>query len=118
MNYWVLAVSDIARTIQVMIEARASVAGVANPAVYTALCRDACSNQKHPRITIIVAEEESEIVGYVVAILSSRDYWRYFAQWHPWLAGTIVWRRATKLLQIPPDLVVKFQSIDIVDVIL
>jgi len=61
-------------------EIRPNIGGSRDPSLYRAICQDALSDQ---RVVIVVAEEESRIVGFLLAVID-RDRWRMsFALRHP-----------------------------------
>lgn len=85
---------DIPQTVRVMSLASASLAGLTTPALFRAICGDACIPS--PRLVAIVSEDEGQIVGYAVAVIEGKRYWPSFACRHPLLASQIILKRVRK----------------------
>ena len=82
---------DLERLLTLVDEVKPSIGGSRNPSMYKALCREALSDR---RVVIVVAEEESEIMGFFLAVID-RNRWREsFAFRHPATMLKLMWDRA------------------------
>jgi ribosomal protein S18 acetylase RimI-like enzyme len=79
-----------------MDEIKPNIGGSRDPSLYSAICRDALLDQ---RVVIVVAEEKSEIIGFLLAVID-RDRWRMsFMFRHPRITAKMVWDRAVGRLR-------------------
>ena len=98
MQYRLLRESDITQAVGIMVETRASFAGLASRSIFDALCRDSCKDKRHKMVVLVVAEEGGELAGYVAAAVGGATYWKYFTRRHPLIAAGILLKRAQKCL--------------------
>jgi len=70
------------------------IAGIRSERLYDALCLDALSNRN---IVIIIAEEDSRLIGFNVTIIGRHRFFRYFLFKHPLISLKIARQRLLKL---------------------
>jgi len=89
--------SEISKLMEVI---KPDIAGLHSQKLYDAICADALSDK---RIVIVVAEEQSRLIGFNLTIIDRNRYWRSFIFKHPHLAWKIAAHRFLRLLRVSPD---------------
>ena len=99
MQYRLLKPTEINEAAQLMARAGASFARGTAPALFQTLCRDACQHRQPPCLAIVVAEENKQLIGYVITHIGGPAYFRAFARRHPLAAGKLLWKRLTRRMR-------------------
>ena len=95
--------NDMPEIYDLMEEIRPPIAGLSSNAIYSAICCDALSIKN---VVIVVAKEQEKLIGFNIAIIDLRHYWRSFPQRHLLLAIRIVVYRLLRLIRVGFNVVV------------
>jgi ribosomal protein S18 acetylase RimI-like enzyme len=90
--------SDLKSLLSLMNEIKPNIGGSRNPSLYRAICQDALSDK---RVVIVVAEEKSEIVGFLLTVINRNRWRRSFLLRHPWSMPRLFWERVSKEWRTP-----------------
>jgi GNAT superfamily N-acetyltransferase len=88
--------TEVNEAAQLMKQAGASFARGTSLALFQTLCRDACQHRRPPCLAIVVAEQNGQLIGYVITHIGGPAYFRAFSRRHPLTAGKLIWKRLAR----------------------
>jgi|WetSurMetagenome_2_1015567.scaffolds.fasta_scaffold30453_1 hypothetical protein len=94
--YRVINKSDIDGVLTLMDEMKPNIGGSRDPSLYSAMCQEALTDK---RVVIVVGEEDSKIIGFLLAVID-RNRWRMSVICrHPWIVIKMIGDRALNKLK-------------------
>jgi hypothetical protein len=82
--------NDIENFCDLLMEIRPPIAGLTKRRIYQAISREAIKKDK---IIIILAKEKKKIVGFTIAIIDWKIFWKNFLLLHPIITVEILMKR-------------------------
>ena len=84
---------DVASVMQLMVDSRFPLSGLASQSLYRAICQDGL---KADRVLIGIAEIDRTVAGFLLVIVDYAAYWKSFLMRHPLVGVRMLWRRARR----------------------
>ena len=94
--YRLLGRNDLPEIIKLMEEIRPPVAGLRSRQIYAAIC---CAALKTDKVVFVVAEQETKLIGFAIAIIEYKRFWKIFLRNHILLALQIIVSKFVQFFQ-------------------
>ena len=94
--YRLLVEEDLLQVAKLMEKIKPEIAGLSATSLYSALCRDALSNEN---VVIVIAHDHQRLVGLNITVIDRKRYWRAFLLRHPVIGFRIVHHRFIRTLR-------------------
>jgi hypothetical protein len=85
-KFRLLKKNDLPQICTLMAQIKPPIAGLQSKSVYSAMCHDAL---KDKRLVFLVAEKNKELIGFTLAIIDRKNFWKAFTLRHPYLSARI-----------------------------
>jgi RimJ/RimL family protein N-acetyltransferase len=93
--YRLLVEEDFLQLGELMEKIKPEIAGLSATSLYSAICRDALSNES---VVIVAAHDHQRLIGFNITVIDRKRYWRAFLLRHPVIGFRIAHHRFIRAL--------------------